>query len=372
MDKAQVRNSFKRNFGLDVLRSISIWLVLLQHAGVGIPGMKPLQIGGVGVEVFFVLSGFLIGGILFKELDKQQSFKQTLKQFWVRRWLRILPLYYLVLFTKFAFDHEEIGWNILYYVFFLQNNFYGIQFMDVSWSLVIEEWFYLFSPIFLFFVDRKGKNLKTTLYAIGGFILFVIIVRSLYVISTNAPYAGINGNFPFRFDSLFIGVLLAFLKHRFLEQFQALTHWKFFLLGLTMFGGYLFYYWSISHELDLVDQTWFARTIGFFLLPLSVGFMVPKFAAMPTLRQTNAMSLLVFRFVKWTSLLTYAIYLLHPYAYLFILKNENFVYHAGIKFIATIAATYLAAYLIYVGFERPILRLRDRIGSADHRPSSPV
>ena len=68
-----------RNFGLDFIRTIAIWLVLLQHAGVTVRGLAPIKIGGVGVEIFFVLSGFLIGGILFKNLSYNKPFFTT---FW--------------------------------------------------------------------------------------------------------------------------------------------------------------------------------------------------------------------------------------------------------------------------------------------------
>jgi peptidoglycan/LPS O-acetylase OafA/YrhL len=99
-----------RNFGLDLIRAISIWMVLLHHAGFNIEGLQPLTLGAVGVEVFFVLSGFLIGGILFREIDKGKSIFQTLKRFWTRRWLRILPLYYAILLIKFFF-FRSIHWQ---------------------------------------------------------------------------------------------------------------------------------------------------------------------------------------------------------------------------------------------------------------------
>src|ERR1043166_7307885 len=101
-----------RNFGLDILRAFSIWLVMLQHAGIDIPGMAPLKIGTIGVEIFFVLSGFLIGGILFREIGKQRPPLQTLRDFWIRRWFRILPLYYAMLLFKFIFLDHSIGWKI--------------------------------------------------------------------------------------------------------------------------------------------------------------------------------------------------------------------------------------------------------------------
>ncbi len=203
-----------RNFGLDILRAFSIWLVLLQHAGINIRGLAPLKIGGIGVEIFFVLSGFLIGGILFREIDKGNSFVQTLKSFWIRRWMRILPLYYAVLLFKFTFIDHTIGFNILYYIFFLQNNFYGIQYLEVSWSLVIEEWFYLFTPIFLLVTTTLFKSDKKVFISMICIVICVIVLRTFYVFNGNVPYEGVNGNFPFRFDSLFLGVILAFIKHK--------------------------------------------------------------------------------------------------------------------------------------------------------------
>ncbi|MEO6902241.1 MAG: acyltransferase [Bacteroidia bacterium] len=346
----------KRNFGLDLLRAISIWLVLLQHAGINLPGLKPLKIGGIGVEIFFVISGFLIGGILFKEIDKKNNLIKTLKSFWVRRWFRILPLYYLMLFIKFIFIDDSIGWNILYYVFFLQNNFYGINYFDVSWSLVIEEWFYLFSPIFLYFSLHFLKKDRLIIYSIVTFIALVVLLRSIYVFRGNVPYEGVNGNFPFRFDSLFIGVLLSYLNYKKLPLFQILKSKGVFLCGVALFCGYLFYYWSLAFPDDLINQRYFPRTIGFLILPLSIGLTIP-FISELTVSNWKRPHI---AFIVKTSILTYAIYLIHPFIYSKVLNTE-LINSFFIRFILSIIITYGLALITYQWFEKPILKYRDKI-----------
>lgn len=346
----------KRNFGLDVLRSISIWMVLLQHLGADVPGLSPLRIGGVGVEIFFVLSGFLIGGILFKEISKGNSLIVTLKSFWLRRWFRILPLYYAALLFKFVFIDSSIGSNIIYYIFFLQNNFYGIKFMSVSWSLVIEEWFYLFAPLFLYFVIRILKTNVIT--AILFFIAFVIITRTAYVYYNNVPFVGVNGNFPFRFDSLFLGVLLSYINMNRIELFNKLATIKIFLVGLILFFGYLIVFRYFSSTLNAIDEHYFFRTVGFFVLAFSIMLIVPFFSKINFIND-NPTKKFIYSFFTTTSIITYAMYLSHPF--INSLLSAHFSQLLPItKIIVSLSSTYLVSWIIYTYFERPILNLRDK------------
>lgn len=346
----------KRNFGLDLLRTISIWLVLLQHAGLNIPGLKPLKIGGIGVEIFFVISGFLIGGILFKEISKNNNLKTTLKNFWIRRWFRILPLYYLVLGIKFLLIDDSIGWNILYYVFFLQNNFYGIDFLKVSWSLVIEEWFYLFCPLFLFFVTKFLKEETLIVFAMLAFIILVVILRTIYVIQGDVPYEGVNGNFPFRFDSLFTGVILSYMNYVKWDLYEKLKTKKVFAIGMTLFFGYIYYYWTLSFPNDLINESYFPRTLGFFILPLSIGLIIPYISNI----SVDNWDRFIIQIIVKTSVLTYAIYLIHPFVYSKLLHLDSIGSYL-IRFTLAIITTYGLALLAYYGFEKPILKYRDRI-----------
>ena len=118
-------NNNKRIIGLDVLRSIAIILVMLMHSGsMFLPLAKlPLlgnivgkllaiiiPVGYLGVELFFVLSGYLIGSILIKLFsDNKKPIFKEIKQFWIRRWLRTLPNYYFVLLIKQVIKFFFIG-----------------------------------------------------------------------------------------------------------------------------------------------------------------------------------------------------------------------------------------------------------------------
>lgn len=350
-----------RNFGLDLIRAIAIWLVLLQHAGVTIHGLAPIKIGGVGVEIFFVLSGFLIGGILFKNLSYNKPFFTTLWNFWTRRWLRILPLYYLVLIVKFVFIDNSVGANIFYYFFFLQNNFYGISFLGVSWSLVIEEWFYVFPPIYLFLVTRYIHSIKKTMLLLMLFVVFVNVFRFLYVHYTNTPYGGINSNFPFRFDSLFLGVILAFMKFNRIKVYNSLQNVYVFILGLVLFFMYLYWIIQLNTPTYSVDSLIFPRTIGFLILPFTVALMVPFIERFSEMKTNTKISIVFFNFITYTSLFTYALYLIHPFFYS--LAHSKLFLGMSIfsKYSLAIFFTYITAYLVYNFFERPILNLRNKI-----------
>ena len=151
-------NYENRVFGLDLMRSLAIIFVVMGHGfmlekiNTNFPWIKLIN----GVELFFVLSGFLIGGILLKLFEKNEHFNlKTIGGFWIRRWFRTLPNYYLILLLNIVIvyfgiikeDFSQFNWK---FFFFLQNftkPFTG--FFWESWSLSIEEWFYLLFPIIL-------------------------------------------------------------------------------------------------------------------------------------------------------------------------------------------------------------------------------
>ena len=125
--KKQILNSEYRNFGLDFIRATAILMVLVSHGRTFLPEFEYRDYLGVfgflGVELFFVLSGFLLGSILFKEFALRDYGFNTLKQFWIRRWFRTLPLYFIfVLLNIFLLQHffgqKEWSWT---YFLFLQN-----------------------------------------------------------------------------------------------------------------------------------------------------------------------------------------------------------------------------------------------------------
>lgn len=348
-----------RNFGLDIIRTFSIWLVLLQHAGWTPSGFEHLKVGVIGVEVFFVLSGFLIGGILFRELQKENSWA-SIKRFWIRRWYRILPVYYLFLAIKFFFIDSSVGTNIFYYIFFLQNHFYGIDYYGVTWSLVIEEWFYIVAPIFVFVAFKITKNLKLVGLLLFGFIIFENIARYVYVSKTGVPYGGVSGSVPFRFDSLFVGVALAFIKHYFSGLFKKLQSPLVLIAGILGITAYLYWIASISYPVDQFDSFMLPKTIGFFLLSFLIALVVPFFYTIRSINTNNWLSKIFYQFVHQTSILTYSIYLVHMLIFSRILKNESISSSFQVQFWLSIALTYIASWLVYRFYEKPILDFRDR------------
>jgi peptidoglycan/LPS O-acetylase OafA/YrhL len=214
---------------LDGIRGLAILLVMLHHQTImGIGETIPIddlfshwmEIGWSGVDLFFVLSGFLITGILLDAKDSPRYFKN----FYARRTLRIFPLYYAVVFLALVvipnlpdailpaakrdgfgrIDGDEI-WYWLYLSNFSIANAaawrHGI--LDISWSLAIEEQFYLMWPTLVFFTDRRRL-----MQICGGIIVGAFLVRVYMVMNDFHPIATYVLT-PARLDPLAVGALIA-------------------------------------------------------------------------------------------------------------------------------------------------------------------
>lgn len=227
-----------RNYGLDVMRSIAILLVLVSHGEYlyydHLPpfiGNNIVLTGHWGVQLFFVLSGFLIGSILIKEIADKGLSRPVIFNFWKRRWFRTLPNYYLFLAIYIllwlitpvdfwnmrpAVKHHFFCSNpvdLAYFPFFLQNfAVTEIGFMGHSWSLSVEEWFYLTLPLglSLFFALLKKSPLQNRL---------LYTFTSLIVVFWCLRFAGACGFIPrynklsviYNLDNIMLGVLMAWL-----------------------------------------------------------------------------------------------------------------------------------------------------------------
>jgi peptidoglycan/LPS O-acetylase OafA/YrhL len=186
-----------RNPGLDVARSIAILAVYVAHLGSefasGASETALVFIGAMGVELFFALSGFLIGRLLIA-LAEGGVTPRRVGRFWARRWLRTLPLYYVVwLAMSWRFDLWH--WRDL---LFLQN-FYPeqSQALVVSWSLVMEEFFYLLFPLFLLAATLAARR-----KAIGAW--GVLAVALAEIVACNAArLVALSGAFGLIHDTSF-------------------------------------------------------------------------------------------------------------------------------------------------------------------------
>ncbi len=341
-----------RNFGLDTVRAVAISLVLLCHFA------KPTKILGVlGVEMFFALSGFLIGGIFLRELYRNQQFGlKELYGFLRRRWYRTLPNYFLFL-GIFILIWPIIGRSIPYqlwkYPLFLQNFAWEIPgFFLYSWSLAIEEWFYLLFPIsvVLLLTVTKSKN-KSLIISITLMTLVPAVARF-----ARSPVLDWGGGLQMivicRLDALMYGVLVAWLKFKRPLVFKRMTKWALpAMLGAAALTVTAHRFYSLTSPSEM-------PAIVFTLLPMACALMLPgayylapfgRFLPQPI---TNL------------SLWSYSIYLSHPaILYLAYHFTDPYVHGAAGKLLvkaACLAATLLISKIIFEYFETPIMNLRDR------------
>lgn len=350
-------NYTKRIYGLDILRSVAILIVMLGHCGPllnesdfqDFPYISLLD----GVELFFVLSGYLIGGILIKEIDNGDFKLKQLLNFWKRRWFRTLPNYYLILIINILL----VSYNIIPgkpenisadFFLFLQN--FRKPFTDFfweSWSLCVEEWFYIFFGLGILISMKLFKPI--TAYVVCTILL--ILLPLFYRISIS--YQDVNEfwwdvifrkTVLCRLDAIGYGALAAYLHLRFPYYW---IKYKIFLLLISM---PLLIYWPY---LDINKNGWFAKTLSFSVIPLFCSLLLPFFS---DIKQGKGR---VFMFFTITSVLSYSLYLIN-----LSLVEQIIEVHLKINGILSYGlfwlTCYLVAFLLYTLYEKPLMDLRDK------------
>ncbi|MBE9666864.1 acyltransferase family protein [Mucilaginibacter boryungensis] len=359
----------KRVFGLDVFRATAIILVLMSHT-ISLIGTKVIMdifyvVGVIGVELFFVLSGFLIGIILIKLYHTAPVISfESIKVFWIRRWFRTLPNYYLMLIVyifMFSYlNHKNIltKFDTLLYFGFLQNFFSEIKesFFGVSWSLSIEEWFYIFFPALLFGSQRFFKNKQKAIFTlIIIFIAFPFLTRTYFeFFGRNIGWdTGYRKIVPLRLDGIAMGVLAAYFKYYYDQQFNKYKNLFFsiglvFLLLLIVF----FYYATCVHS--TVSMNIIKATVFFTLFSLSIALLIPFIYKLND-SNLNKIFLLIIRNI---SIISYSMYLLHPIIIIFVL-HFFIIYNVICKILLMWILTLISGYIQYCFFEQKITRLRE-------------
>lgn len=295
-----------RIHSLDFLRGLAVLLVLFRH----LPGGDTTgavqfirTIGWTGVDLFFVLSGFLISGLLFK--DFQRNGKFDVKRFWLRRGLKIWPSYFLIYGIAMLATVIATGdWRLLIsripnYVFVQNYTDPAIRWTH-SWSIAIEEHFYFALPLLLIFLaPRKFKNLPGMMLVVC---LSVLLQRVLLFLLTDLTWPNFYYPTHLRIDSLCCGVLLGYLYQYKRELFVRLGRfWPAFLAATPILVlAYLF----------PLERSAFSYTVGFTIFYLMFGGLVVTARMHPDFGRSGPQRLLA-----WMGVYSYTIYLAHSVVY---------------------------------------------------------
>jgi len=218
-----------RNFNLDAVRAAAISMVVLAHAAVLSPVRHPLAlslawIGQFGVDLFFVLSGWLIGGLFWRERAATGTVR--FPRFFLRRAFRTIPPYLVALLLAWLgvrlFAPVRAQFDVGY-LLFLQNYYHKIPFFSVSWSLCIEEHFYLFLPILVLLVLHWRRGLPLLL---GALVLLSPLCRTfLESTSTIDVFDRSVLSTHLRLEGLVLGFWAAYLSVNQPEHWARLARW---------------------------------------------------------------------------------------------------------------------------------------------------
>lgn len=359
-----MRPAAGRQFGLDALRALAVLLVVIAHGSVlvvplWIPDKGTIFLAFLGVELFFVLSGFLVGGLLLDALAEPPAQRSStwVRDFWARRWLRTLPNYYLVLLLNFAFvlvaaQPVPEQWP-LYWVF-SQNlvsphpNFFG-----EAWSLAVEEWFYLLAPLVALLCAPVLRSQRAVIAGFAALLLGGLLLRVGAVLVFDPSWDdGVRKLTALRLDSIAYGVLIVWLLRNRPRLYAASG--VLCLLGMVALAAASALYFGAE-----LDSSLMARSLLFSLCSLGCALLLPiasRWSGSPLPAWLRGA-------VVQLALLSYSIYLLH------MLVVRGFLHglpppQTWTAVLASCTAyallSWSAAWLLYRSFERPILRLRDR------------
>jgi peptidoglycan/LPS O-acetylase OafA/YrhL len=363
---------------LDGLRGLAILLVIVCHY-VGNPEHSPLgflahrfllafTIGWSGVDLFFVLSGFLIGGILLDARDSPNYFRA----FYMRRVFRILPIYYLwtlffvitvisvavLLPGRLGVTAHALS-RVPVQLLFLQNIFIGMPeftwiWFVVTWSLAVEEQFYLLAPPLIRFLS--GRGLVITLIVIVILAPFLRFMLFRYWAPQTYLCAFLM---PCRADSLSCGMLLAMAWrdtrfHEFVGRHAALVQRVLLILFLGV-GGLL---WWLVHPVNVVTVT-----IGYSWLAIFYSSFLLSVVSDTSGWLARVMRL---RILGWLGGVSYCVYLLHDafnfFAHRIFLNSIPKLYNLSQVTVSLFAllATLGVASLSWRFFEKPLIRYGHR------------
>jgi len=328
-------------------------MVVFFHFFLGVmPSSKLLTViakislfGQTGVTLFFVLSGFLITRILLTTRSEKGFFKN----FYLRRILRIFPLYYFFLILSYYIFPYIFSSSIpdfysqLYFYLYLQNFAVTFNWPAVGpghfWSLAVEEHFYLFWPFVVFFL-----NSKKIILAIFGIIIIALFFR---IILLHNGYSTFYFTFT-RFDSLAIGALLAFLEKK--NYFKKENVYIFMIFIICSIIPNLLFWILFSGQGNFYIQVFKDLFISFFYFSI-IGYVL-------SIKEKHFLNkILESYFFNYTGKISYGIYVYHVLAYglIFDFFQSNYLI---VNLFNSIALTYIISSISFYLIESKFLKLK--------------
>lgn len=344
--------------GLDLIRAAAILLVIIHHLR-WLPG-APVALkwfglrAYIGVDLFFVLSGWLIGGQLFRELAR--TGEVDLRRFWAKRWLRTLPAYYAVLLVLVMLGRLTPG-DVPGMAVFLQNYVDPMRWL-VTWSLCIEEHFYLVLPVLVVALTRLPRW-TVPWFAAASVGVSVVARGAAFPAMSAGTYGDFLGDFysptHLRLDGLVIGVLLAAVRVFVPSAWAMMLRHRGVLAagGLAVILLATWSPWATGTGIEGVDRMrFFAAVPGFLIVSLGTGALVPWAA---TVRFASAWALAP---IRWVAEHAYALYLTHELAIEAGRRLSPDSFSRAVPIVLLLAG--LFAVLLRSGVEQPVLKWRDR------------
>lgn len=366
-----------RNIGLDYLRSLAIVIVLLNHGLIGFffstsiikfegPLVSMSAASVISIEWLFVLSGFLIGAMMIRSFDGNKAWFQCAKDFWLRRWFRTIPNYYLFVLVNFLLVTYGIADGSFDYkhLVFSQNLAWpemSPHFFGEAWSLALDEWFYLLMPIiigvlFFFPISRKSS------FFLASCILIALPTIGRFLHGAPTDFfewdTQIRRVTIYHLDATGWGVLAASMSKWSPQWWREKIAQK-AVAGLVLMISGLFFVVGLLHP------EWMNEPLYKIGNAFSITFMAGgTFLLIPWLTSVKA----AWRSTDWIiaklSTFSYSIYLVH-FPLIFLLKHFSHIdqntpgLFAFLLVAAWLGLVFALSGLIFKFFEKPIADLRD-------------
>lgn len=370
---------YQRNFGLDVLRSLSICVVLMNHGYLGFfvsTGLSKWEgwraavsaTAVFSIEWLFVLSGFLIGSMMIRSFEARSGWWASARDFWLRRWFRTIPNYYLFLAVNAALawwgvEEGRFSWSFAVF----SQNLAGAQekplFFAEAWSLALDEWFYFLMPILLGGVALAWRLERRNMFWVVALLLIVVPSVLRTVVTPPAHFFEWDDHIRrvtiMHLDATGWGVAAAILNRWHGNWWGHLQGFK-ALVGAALMAGAVFAMFYFMR----VDWRGFAggrfNDLALIAAPsLGIVLMLPWLASLQA--RSDALRWLAARVGDYS----YSVYLCHfPLLLIMVHALKALGWDigpiVGWVVLAWLVAVLALSALVFHTFERPVSDLRER------------